>query len=96
MFLVHVNQFSFGDHGVNNSEDAVPCGSVRRLPFINTRIPSLNVFVKFTWKSVLIERDGAPLQPVSGYSGFAVQSSWKGSHLSHGYQIDEKGFVHNS
>ena len=43
----------------------VPCGSVRRLPFINTRIPSLNVSVKFTWKSVLIESDGAPLQPVS-------------------------------
>ena len=52
-------------------EDAVPCGSVRRLPFINTRIPSLNVSMKFTWKSVLIESDGAPLQPVSD-SGFAV------------------------
>ena len=45
---------------------AVPYGSVRRLPFENTRVTSLNVSVKFTWKSVVIERDGAPLQSVSG------------------------------
>ena len=40
------------------------------------------VSVKFTWKSVLIESDGAPLQPVSPDSGFAVLATSVKSFLA--------------
>ena len=44
------------DHGVNDSEDAVPCGSVHRLPFINTRIPTVTKRFREIYVEVRLDR----------------------------------------